>query len=402
MTARKTPNRLKPTPVYRLSWTTAVSAGSTLFKSEKTANLAMLRTQANPAVTTAHITMDPVHPAAPPADFISAAITPEGAVSELQGPYANVTADRSVRLAVHGHLPGTLAYTGPSRTRTQARRELTALRSQLQKANMWPQSSSALTLLQWHYVGLPWWLQRPPPPPEPGRVAALHGLLLCSICSRFLEQDTQDEQLFYSCPNSGPDHAPACPSSRIPAEKAKWTVIACLRHRFVREETSPALARQLQGHSTDPAYHRSLTREILEQDSEIHETIQKHSLPRKHNHSTEDHQRDDVRAALTEGLGAGTNPLNTLIELQNAGNAHAALEIIRLIPTLLARQDTSGAAAWLKQHLRCASLVPGHEEVHYTREAGPDRILWERADDTSYSDRIMNDIRNGPDPTTEE
>ena len=389
----------------RIDWSLNFRSKTWAFTTRDAADLARIRMSGNPEMAIGQVQETTLRTEAPKANTGSAAIDIKGAVSPAAGPFYDGAENPSQRLKMIGW---SLIYSGPADSEEQAQRDAQALHTRLVKANLWPESKAELDRILSGYHGLPWWLERPPYEPKPGRTLALHGILVCPDCSRFLEEGPGDQDI-YVCPGGESGENPDCRCKNVPAQEAGKRIITSLLERTVDYETQNRAARDIQGNSTDPEYHRTLAGEALQRDTKREE---------KRRRLEEDHEglfaltqgerndRERVRTALGECVQDGNDPLAALSQLKWQANRRMGMKIERAIhdylEMLLERNDSKGARKWLRSRVRCAEAVPEGEAIHYvgsptkydTKTRAPKHApIWERADQTYRVEQMMT--RNG-------
>ena len=379
--------RRKPKTVYTIQCSDANSHTSQRwnFSNRKAAETALKRLSAHPTATCWPIVEQEVWSNAPVSDTFSTTLSLDGAVQETAGPFPNMSNSSEPQMRYEHYVSGQLTYIGPAGSKRQATEQAKQALDYLIDRNLLPQTPAERRRLVEQYHGVPWWMEKPPATPEPGDGTAMHGLLICPDCSRFLDEAMVDEEDVYNCPGDNP----GCRCKNLPAEETKHRIINSLKHRMLEEHQLLDAARELQGHTTDSQYLQALAQQTLDTDESIHNFLasqQLESLQQSIRDAAED--RAEATASIKACLTSGTDPLKVLESKRETGGHHWKVLNNRYVTMLLRRTDSAGAADWIKQHVRCAEVVPDKERIHYQQPSGRALVMWEKADSESYIERV--------------
>ena len=325
---------------------------------------------------------------APPADTVRVLMSLDGEVLQTSKPFPNLRADRRTTMTQDGYGDGSLMVDLPATSTRGGRDNATRLWEFLSARHLVPETAHDMRSLIAHYRGLPWWIERPATPGDPERRPALHGLLICPECSRFLDETTIDGRRIYSCPGG----RPACRCRELPADNTRQLIIWNLRHLLCPDEHVLETARELQGPSADPQYHRELALQTIETDDRIRRGLEEETdehMSIREWLAREPEERAELRAAITECAEQGRDPLAELEDQQDAGGEHHQTFSVRYLMMLLTRDDSAGAATWFRRHVRCIDPTPGAEQIHYRQLSGRERRMWDAADSDTYLKRVV-------------
>ena len=356
------------------------------FSNQAAAETAIKRLSAHPTATCSVIIKEELWSNAPTADTVSATMSLNGTVLETAGPFPNLDGNDTARLVYDHHSDGQLLYTKPGTSKRQANEGARQMWEFLTERSLLPASHEQARTLMDQYRGLPWWLETPPTIPEPGHGTALHGLLICPDCSRFLDEAKASGKDVYNCPGD----EPTCRCKNVPAEQGMGRIIQSLKLRVLEDHQMLDAAREIQGWTTDGHYHRSLAQEALD----IDERNQQHLIKIAKSQylreliGQEPEERAAVRAAMQASTKTGSDPLSALESIRETGGCHHQFFSNQYVYTLLKRPDSARAADWMRQHIRLAEVVQDAERIHYRQPSGKEQIMWENADDESFTKRV--------------
>ena len=324
---------------------------------------------------------------APAADTVRILMSLGGEVLRASKPFPNLRADRRTTMTQDYHGDGSLMVDVPATTTRDGRDQALRLWEFLSARHLVPETAHDMRSLIAHYRGLPWWIERPATPGDPEHRPALQGLLICPECSRFLDETVISGQRVYSCPGG----RPACQCRELPADDTQELIVWNLRQRLCLDEHALEIARELQGPSADPQYHRDLALETIKTDDRIQSELEewaKQSTSMRERLTREPEERAELRAAIRECAEQGRDPLTELEERQEPGGEHLKTFSRRHLMMLMTRDDSAGAAAWFGKHVRCIDPTPGAEQIHYRQLSGRNQRMWDAADLETYGKRV--------------
>ena len=313
-----------------------------------------------------------------------------GEIVTVYGPSIKPTEPAEQTLSAHSfHTPRRtktwVTYRGHAKTKSEARRNATAMVEDLKRMRLWPENEETAKGLRTDSIwNLPIWLTKVPltaETAEPEPDGALNGMVICHHCNAVMRLTDGEQGRVYRCPGAILNPEAGCPNPELKQSTPEGPAIYHIAERESRRigpEQAARKAERTERPEDQQAMNSKLAADIIES---IEGMI---AIAEKHNVTTMLEQlrteSNDLSPALNQAFQDGSSPIQAILNTAFSDEENANLRPVLHTAAALRMNLTAKNRRTIQRHLICVNPTPKAETLVWRKTPGDIRPMVQMID----------------------